>query len=710
MKDRGEPVDRVDGKLKVTGGARYAVEIPAAHMAYAVLVSSPLANARIVRIDRIKAERAPGVLAVLTHDNIGSLPAQPTLATRASPTDRVLQLLQDDQCHYANQPVAVVVADTFERATAAAALVEVKYEQQAVAVAIAGQPLVEPQPPKPGPGKQPNGSKRGDVEAALATALVRLDATYTTPFEQHNPMEMHATTAVWQGDKHLTLYDSTQGIFEVQRKVSASLGLPKENVRVIAHYVGGGFGSKGSTWSHVVLAALAARKVGRPVRLMVTRAQMFGPVGGRPATEQKLSLGAAKDGRLVAIRHESVSTTSRFDEFVEHVGQPTRALYACPNYDSKERLVRIDSGTPQFMRAPGESTGSFAMESAMDELAYKLAIDPLELRRRNHADKDPETGRPYSSKSLLQCYDVAAKAFGWDKRNPKPGTMRDGHELIGWGMATATYPAHMFPASASATLLPDGTALVRAGSQDIGTGTYTVMTQVAADTLGLPLERVRFELGDTDFPQAGTSGGSTTAASVGSAVKMACSGVMQKAQALSNPGESFADMLKRKRLPSLEDKWESKLNAKREEFATRSFGAQFVEVRVDRDLGVLRVSRIVSAFACGRILNAKTARSQYIGGIVWGLGMGLFEASRYDARTGKIVNGDLGDYLVPVNADVPDIDVHFVDEHDEHINEIGVKGVGEIGITGVAAALANAAYHATGKRIRDLPITLDKLL
>ncbi|HEX4456614.1 MAG TPA: xanthine dehydrogenase family protein molybdopterin-binding subunit, partial [Polyangia bacterium] len=606
-----------------------------------------------------------------------------------------------------------VVADTLEHATAAAALVDIVYERDVVAVDMRGLPSEEPTKPKPQPGipPQPDGSHRGDVDQALASAPVRFAATYTTPYEHHNPMEMHATTATWHGDRHLTVYDSTQGIFEVQRKLAASLGLPKENVRVISHFVGGGFGSKGSTWSHVVIAALAAKQVGRPVRLMLTRAQMFGPVGGRPATEQHLTLGATRDGTLTAIKHESRSTTSRFDEFVEHVGQPTRALYACPNYAGKEHIVRVDSGTPQFMRAPGESTGSFAMESAMDELAYQLAIDPIELRLRNYADKDPETGKPWSSKSLKQCYAAAAKEFGWSKRNPKPRSMRDGDELIGWGMATATYPAHMFPASAVATLRADGTALVRAGSQDIGTGTYTVMSQVAAETLGLPVDKVRFELGDTELPKSGTSGGSTTAASVGSAVKLACDGVKKKVAALAEGrDEPFAATLQRKGLASIEDKWESAQNQQRHDFATRSFGADFIEVRVDPELGRVRVSRVVAAFACGRILNAKTARSQYLGGIVWGLGMGLFEASRYDARTAKVTNDNFADYVIPVNADVPDIDVIFVDEKDEHVNEIGVKGVGEIGITGVAAALANAVYHATGKRIRDLPITLEKLL
>jgi xanthine dehydrogenase YagR molybdenum-binding subunit len=552
-------------------------------------------------------------------------------------------------------------------------------------------------------------------------------------------MEMHATIAVWHGPRHLTVYDSTQGIFEVRRKLAASLGLPEKNVRVISKFVGGGFGSKGSVWSHVVLSAIAARHVKRPVKLMVMRPQMFGPVGFRPATRQHVVLGARKDGTLTVIRHESRSTTSRFDEFVEHVTAPTRALYQCPNVFTSERVVPLDTGTPQFMRAPGESTGSFAMESAMDELAYSLGLDPLELRLRNHAESDPETGKPWSSKSLKACYQQAAAKFGWTHRSPKPGSMRDGKMLIGWGMATATYPAHQRDASAEASLRSDGTVVVKAGSQDIGTGTYTVMTQVAADIVGVPVERVQFDLGDTDMPETPNSGGSATAASVGSAVRMACEALRARLGELtvtdgrsplhganasdvmldgarialrgdSARSETIAGLLARHTLQSVDARATAKESEDRKRHATRSFGAQFVEVRVDPDLGQVRVARVVSAFAAGRILNAKTARSQFLGGIVWGIGMGLEEQTVYDARMARIMNADLAEYHVPVNLDVPPIDVILIDEVDPHVNQVGVKGIGEIGITGVAAAIANAVYHATGKRVRDLPITLDALL
>jgi xanthine dehydrogenase YagR molybdenum-binding subunit len=740
MKDRGDPVNRVDGRMKVTGGARYAAEVEVARVAHAVMITSAVARGRITSMDLSEAKKAPGVLAILTHENAPRLRPQAEVKDKPSPTDRILQVLQDPDVHYSNQPVGVVVADTLDRARHAAALVTVRYDSVPVEVSLAGAHSEPKKPSPPKGGDETKGSdkpdnERGDPEAGMRAAAARIEQTYTTPAETHNPMEMHATIAVWQGSDHLTVYDSTQGIFEVRRKLSSCFGLPKENVRVVSKYVGGGFGSKGSCWSHVVLAAMAARQVKRPVKLMVMRPQMFGPVGGRPATSQRVVLGASKDGHLTVIRHESRSVTSRFDEFVEHVTTPTRSLYQCPNVYTSERLVALDTGTPQFMRAPGEATGTFAVESAMDELAYALGMDPLELRLRNHADVDPSSGKPWSSKSLKACYQQAAARFGWSKRRPEPRSMKDGNILIGWGMATATYPANQRPASASASLRPDGTVQVKAGSQDIGTGTYTVMTQVAADALGIPFERVQFDLGDTEMPETPTSGGSQTAASVGSAVHNACLALRENLAALvrgdqgsplrgasdlrlegdrlvgtAGEGERLAAIFKRHGKKTVEAEFHSKAAESRKKYGTRSFGAQFVEVAVDPDLGQVRVSRVVSAFAAGRILNAKTARSQYLGGIVWGLGMGLFEETAYDPQLGRIMNADLAEYHVPVNRDVPAIDVIFVDEQDPYVNEIGVKGIGEIGITGVAAALANAVFHATGKRVRDLPITLDKVL
>jgi xanthine dehydrogenase YagR molybdenum-binding subunit len=512
-------------------------------------------------------------------------------------------------------------------------------------------------------------------------------------------------------------------------------------VRVIAQFVGGGFGSKGAVWSHVALAAMAAKQARLPVRLSVTRQQMFAFVGFRPRTIQKVELGATSAGALTVIRHEGFTQTSRFDDFVEPFTAPTQILYACPNVSTNRAVVRLDTSTPTFMRAPGHATGTFALECAMDELAYALRMDPLELRLLNHADADPDTGRPWSSKSLKECYRRGAERFGWARRSREPGKTRDadGRTLIGLGMATAVYPAHRAPASASARVLPDGTAVVRAGSQDIGPGTSTSMTQVAADALGLAPERVRFELGDTTMPPTPVSAASQTMASTGSAVHEACLAVRRRlvqmaiADAASplhglaekdvvvadgrlsskhskSRGETIAALLGRSGLPHVEEQVEAKPGAEDARFSMWSFGAQFCEVRVDPDLGTARVSRWVGAFAAGRAINPRMVRSQLHGGIVFGIGMALLERSAMDARYGRFVTRDLAEYHVPVNADVPEIEVIYVDERDEHVNPLGAKGVGELGNTGAAAAIANAVFHATGKRVRDLPITLDKLL
>lgn len=507
----------------------------------------------------------------------------------------------------------------------------------------------------------------------------------------------------------------------------------------MSYFVGGGFGCKGSAWSHVPLAAIAARQVNRPVKLVLGRIQMYGPVGFRPETIQQVSLGATRAGKLTALRHTGTSQTSTFDEFIEPVAKTARMIYACPNIETSHRLVQLNQGTPTFMRAPGEAPGSFALESAMDELAYALNIDPVELRLRNHADVDPSKGLPWSSKSLIQCYKTGAEKFGWQKRNPQPRSMRDGNYLIGWGMATATYPTNRSPASAIAQIMADGTAVVQSGSQDIGTGTYTVMTQVAADALGVQVEKVRFELGDTKMPETPISGGSQTAASVSSAVHLAGNQARSKLLQLaladqksplysskaedviaqngsfflknkSFVSETYQAILARHGMKMIEARADAKLGDEQKKFSMHAFGSQFAEVRVNPDSGEVRVTRWVGSFGVGRILNAKTANSQLIGGIVYGIGMALMEHTLIDPNLGRVINHDLAEYHVPVNADVPDIEVLFVDEHDLHINPLGVKGIGEIGITGTAAAIANAVYHATGKRIRDLPITLDKLL
>jgi xanthine dehydrogenase YagR molybdenum-binding subunit len=730
----GQGLDRLDGRRKVTGEATYAAEVPVANVAHAVIVGSTIARGRVMAIDVAAARKAPGVIAVLTHE---TAPKVPGAVGKQQPNDRVVQALQDDIVQYSDQPIAVVVADTLERAQHAASLVTARYDA-AEPVGDIARDLPNAYAPKDLGNRGAAATVRGDVDAGLARAAARVDATYTTPVENHHAMEPHATIAVWQGDDHLTLYDSTQGIFAVRNRIAGIFGLPPENVRVINHFVGGGFGSKGAPWSHVTLAAMAARAVGRAVKLVVTRPQMASLVGHRPKTIQRVELGATADGTLTALRHDVIAETSRFDEFIEPAAVHTRMLYACPNLATAHRAVRIDVPTPTYTRGPGAATGSYALEAAMDELAYALKMDPVALRLRNHADRDAHEDKPFSSKSLRACYQRGGAAFGWGKRRAAPRSMRDGDVLIGWGMATATYHARQQPASARYRLRPDGSVLVQAGTQDIGTGTYTVMTQIAADALGLPVERVSFELGDSTFPETPSSVGSFTAASTGSAVKMAGLAMRQRLISLAvadarSPLHGVAvedvslvdgalvsrrDRARKDPLAAIAARSGAEITVEhktqpskeREAYSCHSFGAQFAEVRVDEDLGEVRVSRIVGAFAGGRILNAKTAHSQYLGGIVWGIGMALHEHTERDPRTARAVSRDLTDYKIPVHADMPAIDIIMVDEEDRYVNEVGAKGIGEIGTTGVAAAIANAVFHATGRRIRELPITVEKIL
>jgi xanthine dehydrogenase YagR molybdenum-binding subunit len=730
----GQPLDRTDGTLKVTGGARYSADVAMPQLCHAVMVQSTVPRGRIVKMDVTRAEHAQGVLLVMSHANAPALP-QHGLAAVNPPAGRALSLMQDDVVHYHGQPIAVVVADTLEQAVAAAAMVRATYVTSEAVTDFTRAKAQNYAPKKA--GQADTDKQWGDVDAGLAAADATVDAMYSTPMQTHNPMEPHATVAIWEGE-HLTLHDSTQYVTGAKQTVAKTLGIDADMVRVVSPFVGGGFGCKGSVWSHVVLAAMAARKVQRPVKLVLSRPQMFGPVGGRPQTEQHIVLGAKRDGALTAMRHEVISHTSEFEDFVEPSAIVTRMLYACPNVSSTHRLTKLNVGTPTFQRAPGEATGTFALEVAMDELAYALAMDPVDLRLRNHTDVDPENGKPFSSKQLRQCYSDAATRFGWSKRSATPRSMHDGASLIGWGMATATYPANRMAASASATLLPDGSALVRSGSQDIGTGTYTVMTQVAADSLGLAVDRVRFELGDTDFPQAPVSGGSMTAASVSPAVQAACIALRDKIIAAAvadaqsplygsamdqvtvedgwivvtngaQKRESVAAVIGRRGSP-LEARAEAKPGAEKTQYSLHSFGAVFVEVAVDRDLGQIRVPRIVATYDVGRLLNAKTARSQLQGGLVWGVSLALMEDSKLDIRNGRFVNANLAEYHVPVNADIQQLEVDFVGVPDLRFNPLGVRGIGEIGITGVGGAICNAVYHATGQRVRDLPITLDDVL
>ena len=720
----GDPLSRVDGRAKVTGAARYTAEFAIPGLAYAKLVMSTSPSGR-VRIDAGEAERAPGVIAVITSANAPRLP-QP---------ERRLTVLQDDQVFYNNQPVAVVVAQTLEQAHHAVRLVKQRYTAAPAKLDFqAGFPDSYPSTHNGEPGDQ----SWGDVEGGLAQAEVKVDHVYTTPVHHHNAMEPHATNAQWNGGR-LTLHDATQHISGVREKLAKLFAIPKEEVEVTCLFTGGGFGSKGQVWSHVVLAALAAKHTNRPVKLVLERPEMFGPVGARPRTHQRVTLGATRAGKLTAIRHEVHANTSVIEDYLESAAFPTRVMYACPNISTTSRLVQMNLGTPTYTRAPGVATGTFAIEVAMDELAYALKMDPLALRLANYAEVDPHSGTPFTEKNLRECYRRGADQFGWAKRSHQPGSMREANQLIGWGMATETYPGKNLPASALVRFLPNGRVLVASGTQEIGTGNYTLMTEVAAAVLGIDPSLIDARLGDTSLPEAPISAGSMSTASVMPAVKAAAEEAGKKlvAQAVADGGSPLHNArpedveFRSGRLSLKSDP------AKSEEFATalrrngnrpveavayttplidsrkipcHSFGAVFAEVAVDPDFGMARVRRVVAVYDVGRIVNRKTAQSQFIGGIVWGIGLALEEETHFDWRYGRAVNANLADYHVPVNADIGQIDVSAIDVPDYKLDSIGARGVGEIGITGTSAAIANAVYHATGRRIRDVPITPDKLV
>ncbi|HET7876377.1 MAG TPA: xanthine dehydrogenase family protein molybdopterin-binding subunit, partial [Methylomirabilota bacterium] len=555
---------------------------------------------------------------------------------------------------------------------------------------------------------RPSETRRGDPEGALAAAEVKVDQTYVIPREHHNPIETHATIAAWDGDR-LTLWDKSQWVYNTAEEIAAVFGIPAQDVQVISPFVGGAFGSSLRTWPHVTLAALGARVAKRPVKLMLSRREMYYSVGFRPHTVQRVALGASRDGRLAAIVHDAHQETSTYEEYSEALLETSRFLYSCANVYTRHRIARMNVNSPTYMRAPGEVSGNFALECAMDELAVALNIDPLELRRRNEPKIDEFSKLPSSSRSTSKCYRVAAERFGWSRRDPRPRSMRDARSLIGWGMATANYPMNFAPASARARLLPDGTAEVTSAASDMGPGTWTSMTQVAAETLGLPIERVKFVLGDTRLPRAPVHGGSLTMASVGSAVQAACRRVREDALARAGTND-LADAMRRLGRP-IEATADVKPGDAGQRFSMHAFGAVFVEVAVDPDLGETRVRRIVGAYGAGRIVNPKMARSQCIGGMIGGIGMALMEHSVVDPNNGRVPNANFCEYAVPLHADAPRaMDVIFVKEHDPHVNPLGVKGVGEIAMVGVPPAIVNAIFHATGKRIRELPVTPDKLL
>lgn len=725
----GPGVDRVDGPLKVTGAAPYPADFGYPEMAHAVLVRATIPAGRILGFRTAAAEAAPGVLAVITHRNAPHLNRGPDTPIWRQPPPP----LQDDRVLHYGQYVGLLVAETVEEANAAGRLVEVDYD--------AAEPLLELDDPRAEVVSNPWGmdAHRGDTAAGQESADAIVDAFYTTPDETNNPMGLFATVAVWDGDA-LTVHDSSQWPHSVRATLAAAFSVPESGIRVLSPFVGGGFGAGLRVWPHVVLAALAARTTRRPVKLVLTRPEMFTGVGHRTRTAQHIRIGADRSGQLTVLDHVAKNSIAVEDDNYEPVAADSAWAYACPNVDVRDSQARLNIPPPTSMRAPGQAQGNFALESALDELSYAVGVDPLELRLRNYAEVQPQLGLPWSSKALRACLEQGADRFGWSARDPRPGSMRDGDWQVGYGMAGVSFFWFQPPCEAKASIRADGTAYVRSSATDIGTGTYTVMTQLSAELLGLRLDDVRFGLGDTDMPAGGVEGGSGLAAALGTAVYAACRGVIQAfldtvADDPHSPlrgcrldevmaedgriqlsydaarGEAFSDVLARHGLAELTADGSSAPPAPQDVgmAPAGAFAARFAEVRVDPDLGLVRVARIVSAVDAGRILNEKTATSQIIGGTVGGIGMALLEETVTDPGTGRITNANLGDYLVPVSADVPAQEVLFVGEPDR-FNPIGVKGIGEVGLVGVAAAIANAVFHATGRRIRSLPITLDQFL
>ncbi|HET7124461.1 MAG TPA: xanthine dehydrogenase family protein molybdopterin-binding subunit [Bradyrhizobium sp.] len=727
----GTATSRVDGRAKVTGEAKYAGEFNASDLAYGSVIESTIPKGRITRIDASEALRVEGVLEVLTHQNRPDM-AESDEAWKddvAPEEGSPFRPLYDDTIKFSGQPIAVVLAKEWEVARYAASLVRIEYEREAFVTDLhkeRDRAFVVKKPEKP----------RGDAEKAYAAADVHHEADYFIPTEHHNPMELFASTVIWDGGGKLTVYDKTQGVQNVQRYLCSAFEKKADEIRVLSPFVGGAFGSGLRPQYQVALAVLGALKLQRSVRLVLTRQQMYG-LGHRPATIERIALGAKADGTLDAITHEAIAVTSQFEDFSRNDTAWSALLYKCANAKYVHRLARLDVPTSCDMRAPGAATGVYALESAMDELAVALKLDPIEFRLRCYSDRDQNEDIPYTSKRLRECYRQGAEAFGWGSRVPEPRSMRDGSELVGWGMATGVWEALQMPAAARIVLTANGHAEVSCAASDIGTGTYTILAQVAADTLGLPIESISIKLGDSTLPQAPVEGGSWMAATASHAVAAAAEEVRKELLALAKAmkGSPLADA-RPENVVLADGKLMSKQDAGRavsiadamrhaaidriekekvhnfpddSSHARNAHSAVFAEAKVDEQLGVIRVTRVVSAVAAGRILNTKTAHSQIMGSVVWGIGMALHEETLFDHRFGRIMNPNIAEYHVPVNADVQDIKVIFVDEPDEIINPLGIKGLGEIGIVGVAAAIANAIYHATGKRVRDLPITLDKL-
>ena len=732
----GQPISRIDGRLKVSGAARYTADIPIADLVYGVIVHSTIANGRTVSIDTAVAEQASGVLAVFTHRNMPRMNPTPRPWSHLHPHGQSYLPLQGDRILYADQPIALVVATTHDQAAYAGTLISVEYETQPPAVFDRQTAKDAVQPPQ---FLWPVASSVGNADKAISTSPVKLEQTYATADRHHNQMEPHATTAVWGTDGTLTLYETTQHIFGTRELVSMVLGVPQEKIHVICKFLGGGFGGKGYVWPHTLIAALAAKVLNRPVHVQLTRAQMYSMAGHQAASMQVIRLGAERNGKLNGIRHDSVTPTSMFDNYIEYAALCPRSLWAASGgIATNHKIVHVNRNTPTPLRAPHEALGHFALESALDELAYATGVDPVKIRLLNDTEIDPESGRPFSTRAMRQCLIEGTARFGWEKRTPEPCSMRDGRFLIGQGIAGAIYTHWRWPAQARVTLRHDGSGLVEAGTHDLGTGTYTVLQQIAADTLGLAPEKISVRIGDTRLPKSHGSIGSATLANAGASVMLAAKDARDKAIALARTGRfaPFADaqagneivattgklvvprrnqeiaydeLLMHNNLSSLtgEGNYDPSPEGPK---ATFSFSAVFAEVRVDPDLGLVRLTRFVGAYDCGQVVNPKTARSQAIGGIIWGVGQALMEQSETDPTTGHLINRNYSGYLVPTSADIPDPDIVFVGDFDGEASPIGAKGLGELTSVSVAPAIANAVYHATGKRVRELPITIEKLL
>ncbi len=701
-KSVGMPVSRIDGILKVTGKADYSLDHPVEHVAYAVLFKSTIAAGEIVDIDTSQAEKLPGVMAVVTHKNAPKLNEKGGIRGGA--------MLQSPKIEFFGQNIGMVVADTFEQASHAAHLVRVKYQELAPKVDFEKVASEAKSP------KEDKDERRGDVKTALAQAAYKIEEAYVTPIEHHHPMEPHAAIAEWNGDR-VTLYSSAQIVNGAQNAAAKTLNLKPENVRIVSPYIGGGFGSKGGQWANLVLTAVAAKVANRPVKLALTRHQMVNSVGLRQRNHQKISLAATSEGKLTALVHETTTHCAINEEFLEPCGDCSKVMYETPNSLIAYKVVPMNIILPTYTRGPGKSTGSFALESGMDELAYKLNRDPIEFRLKNEPERDPSNGKPWSVRSTVQCLQEGAKAFRWDKRQQEPRKNQQGDYLIGYGVACGTYPAHQRPSSAIVQLKREGadvTAIIALAAADLGTGTYTILAQTAADALGIPVEKINVKIGDSDLPPAAGSVGSMGAASYANVVNDVCEKATE--ELIAKSGKQFftrptaAQMMVSEKVGAFQTRADSRAPESAEAYSCHSFNANFAEVWVNRHTGMVRVARFLAVTGAGKILNPKTARSQIIGGIVWGIGMALSEESTLDPRRGNFVTRSLADYHVPSNLDIGTLEALFIREEDKMANKLGVKGIGEVGIVGVAAAVANAVFNATGKRVRELPITPDKLI